>query len=124
MEPAHGAGELWAYSNANYQVLGRLVEVVGGQPFPGYIETNILQPIGMHNSFVSDGNVYPSMATGHSPWFGVKRPLEKQQDRPWNGAARRGRFERTRPGALHADDDEWRDRYRQRQRKSCADGTG
>ena len=76
MEPAHGAGELWEYSNANYQVLGRLVEVVGGQPFPGYIETNILRPIGMHDSFVSDGKIYPTMATGHSPWFGTKRPLE------------------------------------------------
>lgn len=76
MKPAHGSGEQWEYSNANYQVLGRLVEVVGGQPFPGYVETNILQPIGMHNSFVSDGEIYPSMATGHSPWFGAKRPLE------------------------------------------------
>ncbi len=82
MEPAHGVGERWEYSNANYQVLGRLVEVVSGQPFPGYIETNILQPIGMHDSFVSDGKSYPAMATGHRPWFGAKRPYEDNRTDP------------------------------------------
>lgn len=74
-EPMHAAGEAWEYSNANYQVLGRLVEVLGGQPFGRYVETQILQPVGMADSFVADGRVHPAMATGHTPWFGAKRPL-------------------------------------------------
>ena len=35
--PAAPAGERFIYSNANYLVLGRLVEVVSGQPFGAYL---------------------------------------------------------------------------------------
>lgn len=73
--PAHKPGEKWQYSNANYQILGRLIEVVYGQEYQAYVATNILEPIGMEHSFVSDGEVHVSMATGHRPWFGTKRPL-------------------------------------------------
>ncbi len=73
--PAHAPGEEWAYSNANYEILGRLVEVVSGQQYQAYVATNILQPVGMTHSFVADGEVHESMATGHTPWFGTKRPL-------------------------------------------------
>ncbi len=75
VEPAHEPGAKWEYSNTNYQILGRLVEVVGGQDYQSYVTENILEPIGMENSFVSDGEVHESMATGHRPWFGTKRPL-------------------------------------------------
>lgn len=79
MDPAYGPGEVWEYSNANYQVLGRLIEVVSGQPYPRYVETHVLEPIGMDNTFVSDGEIHPAMATGHRPWFGAKRPLEARR---------------------------------------------
>lgn len=75
VEPAHEPGAVWAYSNANFQILGRLIEVVGGQPYPDYVETHILDPLGMDRAFVSDGEIHPEMATGHVPWFGTKRPL-------------------------------------------------
>jgi CubicO group peptidase (beta-lactamase class C family) len=73
--PAYGPGERWAYSNLNYQILGRLIEVVSGQEFQAYVTANILEPVGMEHSFVADGEVHESMATGHRPWFGTKRPL-------------------------------------------------
>jgi CubicO group peptidase (beta-lactamase class C family) len=73
--PAYEPGEKWEYSNTNYQILGRLIEVVGGQDYQSYVTEKILEPIGMENSFVSDGEVHESMATGHRPWFGTKRPL-------------------------------------------------
>ncbi|WES64129.1 serine hydrolase [Microbacter sp. GSS18] len=73
--PDHDPGERWEYSNTNYQILGRLIEVVGGQPFDAYIESRILEPVGMENSFVADGEVHESMATGHVPWFWTKRPV-------------------------------------------------
>ena len=79
MDPAHGPGEVWEYSNANYQVLGRLIERVSGQPYPHYVETHVLEPIGMDHTFVSDGEIHPAMATGHRPWFGTKRPLEEHR---------------------------------------------
>jgi len=72
---AYEPGGTWEYSNANYQILGRLIEVVSGQGYPAYIRSNILEPAGMVHSFVSDGERHAAMATGHRPWFGSKRPL-------------------------------------------------
>jgi CubicO group peptidase (beta-lactamase class C family) len=80
--PAYAPNERWEYSNLNYQILGRLVEVVSGQEYQAYVAANILEPIGMVNSFVADGEIHESMATGHRPWFGTKRPLpENTTDR-------------------------------------------
>ncbi|SNT65529.1 CubicO group peptidase, beta-lactamase class C family [Asanoa hainanensis] len=73
--PVHPPGERWEYSNTNYQILGRLVEVVSGQQYQDYVALNILKPIGMTHSFVADGEVHESMATGHRPWFGTKISL-------------------------------------------------
>ena len=73
--PAYEPGGTWEYSNANYQILRRLIEVVSGQAYPAYIRNNILEPAGMVHSFVSDGERHAAMATGHRPWFGSKRPL-------------------------------------------------
>jgi CubicO group peptidase (beta-lactamase class C family) len=73
--PAYKPEEEWEYSNANYLILGRLIEVVSAQEFQAYVATNILEPVGMEHSFVADGKVHESMATGHTPWFGTKRPL-------------------------------------------------
>ncbi len=73
--PAGAPGAQWEYSNANYEILGRVVEVVSGQQFQAYVAEHILEPLGMEHSFVSDGEVHEGMATGHTPWFGTKRPL-------------------------------------------------
>ena len=73
--PSHTAGAHWEYSNANYQILGRLIEVVSGQYYQDYVTANILKPVGMEHSFVADGGIHDVMATGHRPWFGSKRPL-------------------------------------------------
>ncbi len=75
MTPAHRPEETWEYSNANYEVLGRLIEVVSGRDYQSYVTTDILQPVGMTHSFVSDGEAHDGMATGHRPWFWTKRPL-------------------------------------------------
>ncbi len=73
--PAGAPGTQWDYSNANYEILGRVVEVVSGQEFQAYVAAHILEPAGMEHSFVADGEVHEDMATGHTPWFGTKRPL-------------------------------------------------
>ncbi len=80
--PAHQPATRWEYSNANYQILGRVVEVMSGQDYQTYVTAYILDPVGMKNSFVADGEVHESMASGHTPWFGTKRPLaENATDR-------------------------------------------
>lgn len=73
--PANQPGQGWEYSNVNYQVLGRVIEAVSGQEYQAYVTANILEPVGMENSFVSDGEVHESMATGHTSWFTSKRAL-------------------------------------------------
>ncbi len=50
VSPTHEPDETWAYSNANYEILGRLIEVVSGQEFQTYVATQILEPVGMSHS--------------------------------------------------------------------------
>ena len=73
--PANDPDEKWEYSNANYEILGHVVEVVSGTDYRTYLATNILEPLGMDHSFVADGEIHESMATGHVPWFGTKLPV-------------------------------------------------
>lgn len=86
--PAYAPGEKWEYSNANYQILGRVIEVVSGQSYQNYIATHILKPVGMTHSFVADGEIHDDMATGHRPWFGTKLPLA--ENRTTRGTAPQG----------------------------------
>ncbi|WP_199801124.1 serine hydrolase domain-containing protein [Parerythrobacter jejuensis] len=74
-EPAYSPGTRWEYSNHNYKVLGRVIEVVSGQDFATYIESRIMEPAEMRDSFVSDGTINGDMATGHRPWFGTKKAM-------------------------------------------------
>ncbi len=74
--PAREPGVAWEYSNANYQVLGALIETVSGRDFASYLEAEILAPIGMVDSFVADGARHETMALAHRPWFGAKRAMD------------------------------------------------
>jgi len=81
-KPHHAPDTRWQYSNANYLILGALIEQVSGDDYAHYIQSKILDPIGMTNSFVGDGEVYQNMADGHQPWFWTKRRLaHKHTDR-------------------------------------------
>lgn len=86
--PAYAPGARWAYSNANYLILGAVIEAVSGQSYQAYVENRILRPLGMDHSFVVDGKQHNEMATGHLPWFGGKRPLDGS--RPVRSAAPAG----------------------------------
>src|SRR5207237_8848521 len=46
----YAPGEKQKYSNAAIAVVGRVVEVVGGEPFPAYLKRRILDPLGMTSS--------------------------------------------------------------------------
>lgn len=71
--PANAPGVVWEYSNANYQILGAVIEEKSGQSYPEYIVDRILKPLGMTNSLVVVGPKPADMATGHRPWFGDVR---------------------------------------------------
>ena len=76
-QPNHEPGLSWAYSNANYLILGAVIEAVTGHTYADYIEREILTPLGMDNSRVADGTSHPDMAVPHVPWFRSWRALEE-----------------------------------------------
>ena len=43
-------GTRWAYSTAGIDTLGRVVEVVSGMPFAGFMQRRLLGPLGMKNT--------------------------------------------------------------------------
>ncbi len=86
-KPAYSAGERWEYSNANYQILGALIEAVSGQDYATYVQVNILIPLGMSDSFVADGGTPRGVAVGHRPWFGGKRAYQRGGTEPANAPA-------------------------------------
>ena len=46
----HEPGARYAYSNIGYGVLDRMVEVVSGQSFGDFLQTEVFTPLGMHRS--------------------------------------------------------------------------
>jgi len=68
-------GQTFQYSNANYVVLGLLIQVVSGQTYGAYLQQHIFAPLQMHHSFVSQGEALKAgLATGSRWWFGLPVP--------------------------------------------------
>ena len=60
-------GEEWFYNNLGFVVLGQVVEAVSGQPLDIYLHENILEPLGMSETYVGNLEDYPleRMARGY-----------------------------------------------------------
>ena len=72
------------YASPNYQVLGRIVEVVSGESFGAYVLRHIFSPLGMRHSYADTNSVSTDrLATGHQMMFGmaVRRQLPLEMDR-------------------------------------------
>lgn len=76
-EPGETAGS-FSYANANYDLLGRIVEDVSGEPYASYLQEHVLEPLGMGRSsgdmdgILSDGTpVSQALVPGHRNWFGA-----------------------------------------------------
>lgn len=69
---AAAPGTQWAYTNANYQVAARLVEVVAGEPFDAYLRDRVLRPSGMTSAVTvdHDDQDVPGLADGHTVAWG------------------------------------------------------
>src|SRR5262249_14453971 len=56
-------GAPWLYSSMGYAVLGRVIEVVSGQPYEHFIANRILRPLSMQDSFFfPPGKTWPRIA--------------------------------------------------------------
>ncbi len=61
--PYFQPGEQLRYSENGYIILGAVIEVVSGQPYPGYLRANIFEPLGMEDTGYEGRDV----AVGNGP---------------------------------------------------------
>lgn len=79
-------GTKWQYSNSNYVLLGRVVEIASGMPWEAYVRKHIFEPAGMtESSFMSDEPGIGDMATGYATYQGKRYPTSSFYG--WAGAA-------------------------------------
>ena len=65
-------GEAFGYANANFNILGLLVQTVTGQPLGDYMRQHVFEPLGMDHSHSTRADARADgAAAGHSLWFGT-----------------------------------------------------
>jgi CubicO group peptidase (beta-lactamase class C family) len=65
-------GAAFGYANANFNVLGLLVQTVSGQPFGDYMRQHVFEPLDMGHSHANRAAARADgAAAGHSLWFGT-----------------------------------------------------
>lgn len=71
-ELASAPGTRYAYSNANYLVLGRLVEVVSREPFGTWVRAHVFGPLGMAHAATDRATAETvGLSDAHRLWFGL-----------------------------------------------------
>ncbi|MBG9839332.1 penicillin-binding protein [Bacillus tropicus] len=66
--------EKYQYSNANYMILGALIEEVTNETYSSYMEKHVFQPLNMNGAAASKENAYEKgYLTGYQSWFGIPR---------------------------------------------------
>ncbi len=67
-------GQKYQYSNANYLVLGALIEEVSKETYSTYMEKQIFQPLRMNGAAANSEDSYKKgYLTGYQSWFGIPR---------------------------------------------------
>jgi hypothetical protein len=65
-------GAAFEYSNANYLLLGLIIEAASGEAYADYIQTHILTPLEMRHTYTSPALAKQNgLAMGHRYWFGL-----------------------------------------------------
>jgi CubicO group peptidase (beta-lactamase class C family) len=65
-------GTAFEYSNANYNLLGLIIESASGEAYANYIQNHILNPLEMRHSYTSQTVAKQNgLAVGHRYWFWV-----------------------------------------------------
>ena len=67
---AHPVGAAFEYSNANYNLLGLIIEAAGGESYASTIENHIFAPLGMSHSYTDPAAAErDGLAVGYRYWF-------------------------------------------------------
>ncbi|MEJ9160997.1 serine hydrolase [Paenibacillus graminis] len=75
-------GTQFQYSNANYDILGGIIQAVSGKSYAEYIQDHVYSPLDMKNSYTSTSEAKKhGLATGYQSIFGFMAPFE-QPDNP------------------------------------------
>jgi CubicO group peptidase (beta-lactamase class C family) len=75
-------GTTWQYCNANYVILGLIIQSVSGQSYESYLQERLFTPLQMRQTFTSQGEAQQhEMATGYRYWFGFPLPADLPYDR-------------------------------------------
>jgi N-acyl-D-amino-acid deacylase len=64
-------GEKFAYSNFGYIILGRVIERLSGMPYPEYVRTRVLQPVGANRTQQGRSRMkdaLPGEVKYYTPW--------------------------------------------------------
>lgn len=68
-------GSSFEYSNANYDILGLIVQTVSAQPYEAVVQQSVFAPLEMTHSFVyNNEELQHQSATGYRMWFGFPFP--------------------------------------------------
>ncbi len=69
-------GTKYSYSNANYWILARLIEVTSGMEFPQYLKQKIFSPLGMEDtlSAINSGDPVKGLSQGYVTAYGTALP--------------------------------------------------
>src|SRR5215210_343527 len=66
----HRVGAAFEYTDANYDVLGLIVQRVAGHSYESYVQKHIFAPLDMSHSFTNQTDARrDGLATGHRSWF-------------------------------------------------------
>lgn len=69
-------GSSFEYSNTNYVILGLLIQTVSGQSYMAYVQQHILDPLDMHNTYLSYAQAMQHRASlGYNWLFGAVAPV-------------------------------------------------
>lgn len=77
-------GEGWRYADANFNILGRVIEIVSGKKYPEVMQERLLGPLDMSDSSFEIDLIPENdrvVAYGKKGFFGGK---EKAEDHPWD----------------------------------------
>lgn len=71
---SHQAGSACEYSNANYNLLGLIIDAASGQSYADYLQEHVFAPLAMSHTYTSEAVAKQhGLAAGHQYWFAIPR---------------------------------------------------
>jgi CubicO group peptidase (beta-lactamase class C family) len=65
-------GAAWEYSNANYSLLGLIIEAASGEAYSDYVQNHVFTPLEMRHTYTSRAEAERNgVAVGHQYWFSM-----------------------------------------------------